>query len=101
MSCRRRRVKSPSDSPAFYRRFFLVGFPLRFVFAILRSSLSLIDFAICRDAPLSDDFERFPRLAARAAPAAICCFFDFAGIQNHFAPNERFGSMHCSQAGCE
>jgi hypothetical protein len=23
----------------------------------------------------------FPLLAAKAAPAAICCFFDFAGIQ--------------------
>jgi hypothetical protein len=34
---------------------------------------------------LSDDFERFPRLAASAAPAAICCFFDFAGIQKSFA----------------
>ena len=60
---------------------FRVGFPLRFVFAIFRSSLVLIDFAIWRDAPLSDDLERLPRFAARAAPAAICCFFDFAGIQ--------------------
>jgi hypothetical protein len=24
--------------------------------------------------------ERLPRFAASAAPAAICCFFDFAGI---------------------
>ena len=70
-----------------------VGFPLRFVFAIFRSSLSLIDFAIWRDAPLSDDFDLLPRFAASAAPAAICCFFDFAGIQNNFAPNEHFGSM--------
>ena len=60
---------------------FRVGFPLRFVFAILRSSRSLIELAILRDGPLSDDFERLPRLAASAAPAAICCFFDFAGIQ--------------------
>jgi hypothetical protein len=59
---------------------FRVGFPLRFVLAIFRSSLSLIDLAICREAPLSDDFERLPRFAASAAPAAICCFFDFAGI---------------------
>jgi hypothetical protein len=36
-------------------------------------------------------------LAASAAPAAICCFFDFAGIQNNFAPNEHFGSMRQSQ----
>jgi hypothetical protein len=70
-----------------------VGFPLRFVFAILRSSLSLIDLAIWLDAPLSDDLERLPRFAASAAPAAICCFFDFAGIQNNFASNEHFGSM--------
>jgi hypothetical protein len=33
------------------------------------------------EAPLSDDFDRLPRFAASAAPAAICCFFDFAGIQ--------------------
>jgi hypothetical protein len=57
-----------------------MGFPLRFVFAILRSSLSLIDLAIWRDAPLSDDLGRLPRFAPSAAPAAICCFFDFAGI---------------------
>jgi len=29
--------------------------------------------------------ERLPRFAASAAPAAICCFFDFAGIQKEFA----------------
>ena len=57
-----------------------MGFPLRFVFAIFRSSLSLIELAIWRDAPLSDDLERLPRFAESAAPAAICCFFDFAGI---------------------
>jgi hypothetical protein len=62
-----------------------VGLPLRFVLAILRSSLLLIDFAMLRDAPLSDDFDFLPRFAASAAPAAICCFFDFAGIQRKFA----------------
>jgi len=36
------------------------------------------------DAPRSDDFDRLPRLAASAAPAAICCFFDFAGITKIF-----------------
>jgi hypothetical protein len=64
----------------FYRRF-LRGSFFRFVFANLRSWLLLIELAILRDGPFSDDFERFPRLAASAAPAAICCFFDFAGIQ--------------------
>jgi hypothetical protein len=40
----------------------------------------LIDLYMLREAPLSDDLERLPRFAASAAPAAICCFFDFAGI---------------------
>src|SRR5260370_10275906 len=63
------------------RRFrLLVGNFLRLVFAILRSSFLLIDWYISFEAPLRDDLERFPRLAASAAPAAICCFFDFAGI---------------------
>jgi hypothetical protein len=46
----------------------------------LRSSRSLIDAAIPRDAPNKDDLDLFPRLAANAAPAAFCCFFDFAGM---------------------
>ena len=62
-----------------------VGFPLRLVFAILRSSVLLIDLYIPREAPLSDDLDRLPRFAASAAPAAICCFFDFAGIHKYFA----------------
>jgi hypothetical protein len=53
-----------------------------------RSSALLIDLYIPRDAPLSDFFERFPRLAASAAPAAICCFLDFAGIKR-FRPMAR------------
>ena len=57
-----------------------VGFPLRLVFAILRSSALLIDSYMLLEAPLSDDLERLPRFAESAAPAAICCFFDFAGI---------------------
>jgi hypothetical protein len=36
---------------------------LRFVLAILRSSFLLIDLYIPREAPLSDLFERLPRLA--------------------------------------
>jgi hypothetical protein len=73
------------------RLFFLVGFPLRLVLAILRSSALLIDLYIPREAPLSDDLERLPRLAESAAPAAICCFFDFAGIQKGFASQSRNG----------
>jgi hypothetical protein len=33
---------------------------------------------------LSEDLLRFPRFADKAAPAAICCFFDFAGIITGF-----------------
>jgi hypothetical protein len=43
------------------------------------STSDFIEFAIWRDAPLRPAFDRSPRLAASAAPAAICCFFDFAG----------------------
>src|SRR6266404_2735804 len=64
-----------------YLRFrFLVGNFLRLVLATRRSSFRLIDLYICFDAPRSEDFERWPRLAESAAPAAICCFLDFAGI---------------------
>jgi hypothetical protein len=38
--------------------------------------------AMLREAPRSDDLDLFPRLAANAAPAAICCFFDFAGMDS-------------------
>jgi hypothetical protein len=66
---------------------FLVGSFLRFVFAKSRSSFSVIDYAICFDAPLSEDLERSPRFAASAAPAAFCCFFDFAGMAEIYAGN--------------
>ena len=60
--------------------FFFVGNFWRFVFAKSLSCCSDIDSAICLDAPFRLDFLVSPRLAANAAPAAICCFFDFAGI---------------------
>ena len=69
---------------AYLRLRFRVGNFLRLVLATLRSSFRLIDLYIPRDAPRSDDFDFFPRLAASAAPAAICCFFDFAGITRMF-----------------
>jgi hypothetical protein len=40
-----------------------------------------MDRAIPRDAPRSDEVDRLPRFADNAAPAAICCFLDFAGMQ--------------------
>ena len=59
---------------------FFVGSLLRLVFAKSLSCFSDIDSAIFFDAPLRLDLSRSPRVAANAAPAAICCFFDFAGI---------------------
>ena len=46
----------------------------------MRNSLVLIDRYMPRDAPLSELLLRFPRFADKAAPAAICCFLDLAGI---------------------
>ena len=69
---------------AYLRLRFRVGNFLRLVLATLRSSFRLIDLYMLFDAPRSDDFDLFPRLAASAAPAAICCFFDFAGITKMF-----------------
>src|SRR2546421_3231548 len=70
-------VGSPNPS---HQSCFLRGNPLRFVFAKSTNCCSLIEFTIWRDAPLRLAFDRSPRLAASAAPAAICCFFDLAGI---------------------
>jgi hypothetical protein len=53
---------------------------LRFVFAKSSSCFSDMDSAIFFDAPCRLDFLLSPRFAASAAPAAICCFFDLAGI---------------------
>jgi hypothetical protein len=53
---------------------------LRFVLAIFSSSSWLIESAMLLDAPFKLDFGLSPRLADKAAPAAICCFFDLAGI---------------------
>lgn len=60
--------------------FFLVGSFFRFVLANSSSCFLDIDFAICFEAPFRLDFLRSPRLAASAAPAAICCFLDRAGM---------------------
>ena len=60
----------------------LRGRRLRFALAMRSSSASLIDFAICFDAPRKRDFGVLPRLAESAAPAAFCCCFDFAGISS-------------------
>jgi hypothetical protein len=89
MTSKEKKSRSLEASPGFQNREwltqrffdFLVGLPFRLVFAILRSSALLIDSYMPLDAPLREDFLPSPLLAANAAPAAICCFFDFAGIQ--------------------
>lgn len=53
---------------------------LRSTLAMSSSFDSLIDSYMSLDAPRSSDFFVSPRLALRAAPAAFCCCFDFAGI---------------------
>jgi hypothetical protein len=63
----------------------------RFVLAIFFSSFSLMDWAISLDAPFRLDFGLSPRFAASAAPAAICCFFDFAGMLDSDAAPYRRG----------
>ena len=73
--------------------FFLVGLPFRLVLAILRSSALLIDSYMPLDAPLREDFLRPLLLAANAAPAAICCFFDFAGIQSDLQALDFFSEI--------
>lgn len=49
-------------------------FPLRLVLARSGSCFSLIDLAICFEAPFSDDFERL-------ASVAICRFSYLAGLK--------------------
>src|SRR4051794_7459305 len=56
------------------------GLPLRLVEAIFLSSLSLIDCAICFDAPRSLLLGVLPSFADRAIPAACCWAFDLAGM---------------------
>ena len=67
----------PDDFPPPAR----VGSFFRFALAIRSSSFSLIELAMLFEAPRNELFDFSPRFAAKAAPAAICCFFDFAGIK--------------------
>jgi len=79
----------------YFKRFFF-GRLFRLVLAKSLSCFSLIDSAICLEAPLSDDFDFSPRFAASAAPAAICCFLDFAGIRSSsFARTEARAFYQC------
>src|SRR5690606_19820369 len=56
------------------------GFPLRLVEAISSSCFSLIDSYMPFEAPVAWPFLVSPRWADKAAPAAFCWAFDFAGI---------------------
>lgn len=69
-----------------------VGSFFRFALAIRSSSFSLMELAMLFDAPRNEVLDFSPRFAANAAPAAICCFFDFAGITTvRFPPLMRLG----------
>ena len=59
---------------------FFVGNFFRFVLASSSSCFLLIELAICFEAPFKEDLDLPPRFAESAAPAAICCFLDLAGI---------------------
>jgi hypothetical protein len=78
---------------------FFVGSFLRLVFAKSLSCFSDMDSAISFDAPFRLDFGVSPRLAANAAPAAICCFFERAGIElDRFAGVCRIYPVTCRKA---
>jgi hypothetical protein len=81
-----------------YLELFFFGRFFRLVLAKSFNCFSLIDSAICFDAPLREDFFVSPRFAASAAPAAICCFFDFAGIFNHRSRSRRRVCRSCVPA---
>src|ERR1700736_4046748 len=82
------RTICPKAVPIYFRfrirgsidqRFFDGSF-LRLVEAKSSNCFSDIDSAICFEAPFRLLIFCSPRFAERAAPAAICCFLDFAGI---------------------
>jgi hypothetical protein len=68
-------LRPPPEVPL---RLLRVGSDFRSVPAISSRSSSLIDSYIPFDAPCSSDGLSSPRFALRAAPAAICCFFELA-----------------------
>jgi hypothetical protein len=68
-------LRPPPELPL---RLLRVGSDFRSVPAISSRSSSLIDSYIPFDAPCSSDGLSSPRFALRAAPAAICCFFELA-----------------------
>jgi hypothetical protein len=72
-----RRLLEDEDRPPLLDALRLGSF-LRSTLAISRSSFSLMESAMCFEAPLRLDLDRSPRLADKAAPAAICCFPDLA-----------------------
>lgn len=59
---------------------FFAGNDFRFVDASSSSCFLFIDSAMLLEAPRRELFGVLPRFADNAAPAAFCCFLDFAGI---------------------
>jgi hypothetical protein len=80
-------------------RLLRVGSDFRSVPAISSRSSSLIDSYIPFDAPCSSDGLSSPRFALRAAPAAICCFFELAfGMGSPSASVGPVGGRSCGPA---
>jgi hypothetical protein len=73
---------------------------LRFVEAMSWSSCSLIDPTIDFDAPFSSLLFFSPRLAARAAPAAICWALDFAAMTASLLHVLAAGSRDTAERSC-
>ncbi|OBZ95225.1 hypothetical protein ADU59_11555 [Pararhizobium polonicum] len=72
--------QAAGDWHAAYLGLTLSGSVLRLVSARSFSSFSDMDFSMLLEAPLRSDFFVSPRFADRAAPAAFCWAWDFAGI---------------------
>lgn len=79
----------------------LVGSFLRLALAIFSSSFVLMDSAICFEAPFSEALLFSPRFAESAAPAAICCFLDFAGINPVRSSSGKWPFTHLSTSAMQ
>src|SRR5690606_37226032 len=77
-----RRAFTPGTPACGYESDLCSGLPFRLVEAISANSFSSMDLYMELDAPFSSLTFSSPRLADKAAPAAFCCAWDFAGMMN-------------------
>lgn len=97
--CRRTAGYELRIAGSFQFECFLVGSLLRLAEAIRSSSALDMDSTIWREALFREDLDRSPRLADNAAPAAICCFLDLAGIIDRDGVYSGSGAP-CRSDGC-